>query len=87
MLFVNRGGWRGFGAYSLPGIIAACELPDYQSKNGQIVAVSANGTEVPLQIKGVNWFGMETKLASPFGLWENALNGTTAVRTAALIFS
>jgi endoglucanase len=37
-----------------------CELPDYQSKNGHIVAVSANGTEVPIKIKGINWFGMET---------------------------
>jgi endoglucanase len=37
-----------------------CELPDYQSKNGQIYAVSKNGTEVPVGIKGVNWFGMET---------------------------
>jgi endoglucanase len=54
-------------------------MPDYQSKNGQIVAVAANGTEVPIQIKGVNWFGMETSLAVPFGLWENAENGTTAV--------
>ncbi|GMF48055.1 unnamed protein product [Phytophthora fragariaefolia] len=56
-----------------------CELPDYQSKNGQIVAVASNGTEIPIQIKGVNWFGMETSLAVPFGLWENAENGTTAV--------
>lgn len=54
-------------------------MPDYQSKNGQIVAVAANGTEIPIQIKGVNWFGMETALAVPFGLWENAENGTTAV--------
>lgn len=37
-----------------------CELPDYQSKNGHIYAVSKNGTEVPLKIKGINWFGMET---------------------------
>ncbi|KAH7462618.1 uncharacterized protein KRP23_13636 [Phytophthora ramorum] len=34
-----------------------CELPDYQSKNGQIVAVAKNGTEVPVGIKGLNWFG------------------------------
>ncbi|KAG1685051.1 hypothetical protein DVH05_009742 [Phytophthora capsici] len=54
-----------------------CELPDYQSKNGQIVAVSKNGTEVPVGIKGVNWFGMETSLAIPFGLWENMYNGTS----------
>lgn len=38
----------------------ACELPNYQSKNGQIIAVSKNGTEVPIGIKGINWFGMET---------------------------
>jgi len=25
-----------------------------------VFAVSANGTEVPVGIKGVNWFGMET---------------------------
>ncbi|EEY55026.1 cell 5A endo-1,4-betaglucanase [Phytophthora infestans T30-4] len=62
-----------------------CEMPDYQSKNGQIVAVAANGTEVPIQIKGVNWFGMETALAVPFGLWENADNGTTAYEIAAFL--
>lgn len=37
-----------------------CELPNYQSKKGHIYAVSKNGTEVPLKIKGINWFGMET---------------------------
>lgn len=37
-----------------------CTLPNYLSKKGQIVAVSANGTEVSINIKGVNWFGMET---------------------------
>jgi len=37
-----------------------CELPNYQSKDGQIYAVSKNGTEVSIGIKGVNWFGMET---------------------------
>ncbi|RLN91775.1 hypothetical protein BBJ28_00019925 [Nothophytophthora sp. Chile5] len=62
-----------------------CEMPDYQSKNGLIVAVAANGTEVPLQIKGVNWFGMETPLAVPFGLWENADNGTTAYAIASFL--
>ncbi|CAH0476129.1 unnamed protein product [Peronospora belbahrii] len=62
-----------------------CEMPDYQSKNGQIVAVSANGTEIAIQIKGVNWFGMETALAVPFGLWENAENGTTAYEIAAFL--
>lgn len=37
-----------------------CELPNYVSKDRQIWAVAANGTEVPVGIKGVNWFGMET---------------------------
>ncbi|POM67657.1 Cell 5A endo-1,4-betaglucanase, partial [Phytophthora palmivora] len=62
-----------------------CELPDYQSKNGQIFAVSKNGTEVPVGIKGVNWFGMETGLAIPFGLWENMQNGTSVYEIAAFL--
>ncbi|KAF4041921.1 Cellulase (glycosyl hydrolase family 5) [Phytophthora infestans] len=62
-----------------------CELPDYQSKNGQIFAVSKNGTEVPVGIKGVNWFGMETGLAIPFGLWENMDNGTSVYEVAAFL--
>ncbi|KAF1793392.1 Glycoside hydrolase superfamily [Phytophthora cactorum] len=62
-----------------------CELPDYQSKNGRIVAVSANGTEVPVDIKGINWFGMETGTAIPLGLWDNADNGTTAYQIASFL--
>ncbi|KAL4155535.1 hypothetical protein PRNP1_007644 [Phytophthora ramorum] len=62
-----------------------CELPDYQSKKGQIFAVSKNGTEVPVGIKGVNWFGMETGLAIPFGLWENMDNGTSVYEIAAFL--
>lgn len=62
-----------------------CELPDYQSKNGRIMAVSANGTEVPVDIKGINWFGMETGTAIPLGLWDNADNGTTAYQIAAFL--
>ncbi|ETP34440.1 hypothetical protein F442_17255 [Phytophthora nicotianae P10297] len=62
-----------------------CELPDYQSKDGQIFAVSENGTEVPVGIKGVNWFGMETGLAIPFGLWENMDNGTSVYEVAAFM--
>ncbi|KAL4171355.1 hypothetical protein KRP22_009451 [Phytophthora ramorum] len=62
-----------------------CELPDYQSKKGQIYAVSKNGTEVPVGIKGVNWFGMETGLAIPFGLWENMDNGTSVYEIAAFL--
>ncbi|RLN91774.1 hypothetical protein BBJ28_00019924 [Nothophytophthora sp. Chile5] len=62
-----------------------CELPDYQSKDGQIFAVAKNGTEMPVGIKGVNWFGMETGLAIPFGLWENMDNGTSVYEIAAFL--
>lgn len=62
-----------------------CTQPDYQSKNGRLYAVSPNGTEVPFQVKGVNWFGMETTLAVPFGLWENSENGTTAYEIASFL--
>jgi endoglucanase len=37
-----------------------CELPNYISKNYKIYAVSSKGEEVAVDIKGVNWFGMET---------------------------
>ncbi|CAK4635317.1 unnamed protein product [Aphanomyces euteiches] len=40
--------------------VRKCVLPDYQSKNGKVVAVAPNGTEVVIGIKGTNWFGMET---------------------------
>ncbi|KAG7383204.1 hypothetical protein PHYPSEUDO_003938 [Phytophthora pseudosyringae] len=62
-----------------------CELPDYQSKDGQIYSVAKNGTEVPVGIKGLNWFGMETGLAIPFGLWENMDNGTSVYEIAAFL--
>ncbi|KAJ0411820.1 hypothetical protein ATCC90586_002973 [Pythium insidiosum] len=64
-----------------------CELPDYQSKNGQIYAISSNGSEVPIRIKGINWFGMETGQAIPFGLWENSQNGTSAYQIASFLAS
>ncbi|KAF0712825.1 hypothetical protein As57867_004632, partial [Aphanomyces stellatus] len=59
-----------------------CELPDYQSKRGKIWAVSKNGTEVPVAMKGINWFGMETGMMAPFGLWDNDHNGTTVYAVA-----
>ncbi|KAF0687900.1 Aste57867_20392 [Aphanomyces stellatus] len=64
---------------------AQCGPIDFQSKNGKLVAVLANGTETSISIKGVNWFGMETGLAIPFGLWQNAQNGTTAYVIAAFL--
>ncbi|KAF0694291.1 Aste57867_14820 [Aphanomyces stellatus] len=59
-----------------------CELPNYQSKKGKIWAVGKNGTEIPVDIKGVNWFGMETGMQAPFGLWDNDQNGTTVYAIA-----
>ncbi|KAG9409433.1 hypothetical protein AC1031_019693 [Aphanomyces cochlioides] len=54
-----------------------CILPNYVSKNGQIYAQGRKGESVSIGIKGINWFGMETSLAIPFGLWANDMNGTT----------
>ncbi|CAK4071822.1 unnamed protein product [Aphanomyces euteiches] len=62
-----------------------CGLPNYVSKNNKIYSVSASGAEVPLAIKGLNWFGMETGDAIPFGLWANDKNGTTAYQVAAFL--
>ncbi|KAF0686314.1 Aste57867_21920 [Aphanomyces stellatus] len=59
-----------------------CAQLNYQSKNGRIVAVLPNNTEVAVDIKGLNWFGMETGLAIPFGLWANPQNGTTVYEIA-----
>ncbi|KAL4156933.1 hypothetical protein PRNP1_005959 [Phytophthora ramorum] len=62
-----------------------CELPDYQSKDGHIYAVASNGTEVAVDMKGINWFGMETGTAIPLGLWDNSENGTTAYQIASFL--
>ncbi|KDO18695.1 hypothetical protein SPRG_15982 [Saprolegnia parasitica CBS 223.65] len=61
---------------------SGCQLPNYVSKNGKLYAVAKNGTEVSFQIKGVNWFGMETGMQAPFGLWDNDQNGTTVYEVA-----
>ncbi|KAF0685178.1 Aste57867_22880 [Aphanomyces stellatus] len=63
----------------------ACVLPNYVSKKNKIYVVAPNGTEVPLAIKGLNWFGMETGQAIPFGLWANDQNGTTAYQIASFL--
>ncbi|KAH9142101.1 hypothetical protein AeRB84_013801, partial [Aphanomyces euteiches] len=65
--------------------VRKCVLPDYQSKNGKVVAVAPNGTEVVVGIKGTNWFGMETGTAIPFGLWQNDVNGTTVYEIASFL--
>nr|CCA19804.1 cell 5A endo1 putative [Albugo laibachii Nc14] len=65
----------------------ACQLPNYVSKNGKLYAIADNGTEVPFKIKGINWFGMEQLNAIPFGLWQNADNGTTVYQIASFLSS
>ncbi|ETW03577.1 hypothetical protein H310_04990 [Aphanomyces invadans] len=59
-----------------------CALPNYVSTKGQIFALGPKGESVPIGIKGINWFGMETGLAIPFGLWANDDNGTTVYEVA-----
>ncbi|EQC41240.1 hypothetical protein SDRG_01215 [Saprolegnia diclina VS20] len=59
-----------------------CALPNYVSKQGKFFAEGPNGESVQMAIKGVNWFGMETSLAVPFGLWTNDQNGTTVYEVA-----
>lgn len=56
-----------------------CTLPNYISEDGKFYAVGSDGSKTRMSIKGVNWFGMETSHAIPFGLWDNFQNGTTAV--------
>ncbi|KAG9399476.1 hypothetical protein AC1031_011876 [Aphanomyces cochlioides] len=65
--------------------VKKCKQPNYLSKDGKIIAVSPNGTQIPVGIKGVNWFGMETKNAVPFGLWQNDQNGTTVFDIASFL--
>ncbi|OQS01022.1 cell 5A endo-1,4-betaglucanase [Achlya hypogyna] len=64
---------------------SSCELPNYISKNGKIYSVSKNGTEVAIGLKGLNWFGMETGVGVPLGMWTNDRNGTTAYAIAQFI--
>ncbi|KDO35025.1 hypothetical protein SPRG_01089 [Saprolegnia parasitica CBS 223.65] len=62
-----------------------CKLPNYLSENGGLFAQAANGTKVPVAIKGINWFGMETELHIPFGLWANPDNGTSLFEVVAFL--
>ncbi|OQR90487.1 cell 5A endo-1,4-betaglucanase [Thraustotheca clavata] len=75
------------GVVNNPQVYAdqGCALPNYVSKNNKIYAVAKNGTQVPLGIKGLNWFGMETGMAVPFGLWANEHNGTTAFEISSFL--
>lgn len=71
-----RGGNGDGGVIGNPTKYTAskCALLNYLSKKGRIVAVSANGTEVPINIKDVNWFGMETYVLAA---WSSSSDVTT----------
>ena len=62
-----------------------CAQPNYVSRNGKILTENADGTETLMSLKGINWFGLETSKAVPFGLWDNDQNGTTAYEIAAFL--
>lgn len=49
------------------------------SKDGRIYAEVSTGTK-QIDIKGVNWKGMQDSKGVPKGLWDNTLNGDTLVR-------
>lgn len=57
-----------------------CQQPNFVSKNGKIVAVFADNSEVQIDIKGVNWLGMQDSNGVPKGLWDNAREGSTLYR-------
>jgi len=59
-----------------------CEPPNYISKNGRIFAQLADGTSTQLDIKGVNWKGMEDSKGVPKGLWDNTVDGDSLYRYA-----
>ncbi|RHZ25391.1 hypothetical protein DYB37_005654 [Aphanomyces astaci] len=59
-----------------------CSMLNYVSKTGRVFAVLPNNTETQIDMKGINWFGMETGNAIPLGLWTNENNGTTAYEIA-----
>uniref|UniRef100_K3WF81 Glycoside hydrolase family 5 domain-containing protein n=1 Tax=Globisporangium ultimum (strain ATCC 200006 / CBS 805.95 / DAOM BR144) TaxID=431595 RepID=K3WF81_GLOUD len=59
-----------------------CQQPNFVSKNGKILAVMADNTEVQIDIKGVNWLGMENSKGVPEGLWDNTREGSTMYRVS-----
>ena len=61
-----------------------CVLPNYVSRDNKIYARYSDVQE-PIVIKGINWFGMETKHAIPYGLWQNDDNGTTVYEIATFL--
>lgn len=64
-----------------------CQQPNFVSKNGKILAVLADGTETQIDIKGVNWLGMQDNKGVPKGLWDNTREGSTLYRVGAFLSS
>ncbi|KAF0696411.1 Aste57867_12829 [Aphanomyces stellatus] len=62
-----------------------CQLPNYESRDGQIWAVAANGTAIPISMKGINWSGLETEDQAPEGLWDSDESGTTITNLVDLL--
>ncbi|OQR88775.1 cell 5A endo-1,4-betaglucanase [Achlya hypogyna] len=62
-----------------------CKLPNYVSQDGKIYITGSNGFKQPIGIKGINWSGMETGNAIPYGLWTNTQNGTTVYEIASFL--
>lgn len=59
-----------------------CEQPNYISKNGRIYAQLSDDTSTQIDIKGVNWKGMEDAKGVPKGLWDNTVDGDSLYRYA-----
>lgn len=57
-----------------------CEQPNYITKKNRIVAQFKSGREVIMNIKGVNWLGMQDNKYVPKGLWDGKKDGNTLVR-------
>ncbi|KAL0583193.1 hypothetical protein ABG067_006892 [Albugo candida] len=59
-----------------------CEQPNYITKKNRIVAQFKSGREVIMNIKGVNWLGMQDNKYVPKGLWDGKKDGNTLTRYA-----
>uniref|UniRef100_M4BBM6 Uncharacterized protein n=1 Tax=Hyaloperonospora arabidopsidis (strain Emoy2) TaxID=559515 RepID=M4BBM6_HYAAE len=59
-----------------------CEQPNYISRKGRIFAQLADGSSTQIDIKGINWKGMEDAKGVPKGLWDNKADGNSLYRYA-----
>jgi endoglucanase len=79
-LFIYFTPWESASTRTHGVDVIECEQPNYQSKNGRLFAVFKSGKEIQLDIKGVNWMGMQDKMGVPKGLWDNSREGSTIYR-------